>query len=310
EWDFDGGRAIPGFGRGPHKVRWSSSGVKIVRLRVVEAGCTSATSERRVDVGTPDANFFAPDAACLDSFVVVRYTGAEAGARVAFVWDFDGGYGEPGYGPGPHRVRWTNPGTKIVRLRVMRDACPSLLQERKVEVRTPPQIVLEHVAEDYRAPTTVDFRVRGGYGNAEYFWDLGDGEQKTDLPYAQKTYRQSGRYPVKIRLRTEEGCESSDADTIWIRPAAPGIPSAFSPNGDGINDVLEIKNLSVYQSVHMTIYARWGMPVFETRRADEFWDGKNAKGVPVPEGVYAYRFQAFLPNGDPVEVYGTVTLIR
>ncbi len=310
EWDFDGGKAIPGFGRGPHLVRWNTPGVKYVRLRVEAYGCGSSVYERTVKVGTPDAEFIAPSFACIDSFVGVRYAGVPTSTGTAFLWDFDGGYGEPGWGPGPHRVRWTNPGTKTVRLQVVQNACSSVVEEKKVVVRTAPEIVLEHWAEEYRAPTTVEFRVRGATGNVVYFWDFGDGEQGPDLPYAEKTYFLPGRYPVTVRVLGEGGCEATDEDTVRIQPAAPAIPSAFTPNGDGLNDVLEIKNLSVYQSVHMTIYGRWGMPVFESRRPDVFWDGNNPKGVPVPEGVYTYKFRAVLPNADPVEVYGTVNLIR
>ena len=310
EWDFDGGKAIPGFGRGPHLVRWNTPGIKYVRLSVLENGCGSSVYERTVKVGTPTADFIAPAVACMDSFYTVRYDGGPAGAGTAFLWDFGGGYGEPGEGPGPHRVRWTNPGLKTVRLQVVQQACASVVEEKTVDVRPAPEIALEFWAEDFRAPTTVQYRVRGAAGNAVYFWDFGDGEQGPDLPYAEKTYFQSGRYPARVRVVGEGGCEAWDADTVRIQPAAPGIPSAFTPNGDGLNDLLEIKNLTAFAGVHMVVYGRWGMPVFESRRPDHFWDGTNAKGVPVPEGVYAYKFRGILSNGDPVEVYGTVSLLR
>jgi gliding motility-associated-like protein len=161
-----------------------------------------------------------------------------------------------------------------------------------------------------RAPTTVEYRIRGGEGNLTYYWDFGDGETESVLPHAEKTYFVSGKYPVRVRAVNEAGCETWDEDTMWVRPTAPGIPSAFTPNGDGLNDVFKIENLTSYLSVRLVVYGRWGLPVFESNRPDVFWDGNNPHGVPLPDGVYVYKFTAVETNGDVIEMSGTITLMR
>lgn len=77
------------------------------------------------------------------------------------------------------------------------------------------------------------------------------------------------------------------------------IPQAFSPNGDGINDLFEIKGLAKYKQVQLTIFNRWGNVVYESNNygagpgKDGFWDGRIKAGLrigsgPVPTGTYFY----------------------
>lgn len=77
------------------------------------------------------------------------------------------------------------------------------------------------------------------------------------------------------------------------------IPQAFSPNGDGINDLFEIKGLAKYKQVQLTVFNRWGNVVYESNNygagpgKDGFWDGRASSNVkigsgPVPTGTYFY----------------------
>ncbi len=63
------------------------------------------------------------------------------------------------------------------------------------------------------------------------------------------------------------------------------IPNVFSPNGDGINDVLKL-NYYGYGDYRILVFDRWGRKVFETKDTLVFWDGRNNSGQDVPEGVY------------------------
>jgi gliding motility-associated-like protein len=94
-------------------------------------------------------------------------------------------------------------------------------------------------------------------------------------------------------------------------PLAPedqvAIPSAFSPNGDGTNDILTV--LGSVTDIDFAIYNRWGQQVFKTTDRDKGWDGKF-NGVPLNPGVFAYRFSGKTPEGAFVELKGNVTLVR
>lgn len=84
------------------------------------------------------------------------------------------------------------------------------------------------------------------------------------------------------------------------------VPNAFSPNGDGINDVWHIRNISQYPYARVQIFDRFGKIVFEGNKSQFQWDG-SYKGRPLPVGVYYYLID--LKNNSPV-LKGSVTLIK
>ncbi|WP_460925496.1 T9SS type B sorting domain-containing protein [Pontibacter brevis] len=64
------------------------------------------------------------------------------------------------------------------------------------------------------------------------------------------------------------------------------IPNGFTPNGDGVNDLWAIKNLStLHPNCRVTVYNRWGSPVFESKGYMQPWDG-TYKGKMLPDGTY------------------------
>jgi gliding motility-associated-like protein len=66
----------------------------------------------------------------------------------------------------------------------------------------------------------------------------------------------------------------------------PEVPNIFTPNGDGINDYLEIQNMP--DDAIIKIYDRWGIKVFESNKQGNFWDGRTTSGIACNEGVYYY----------------------
>ena len=79
------------------------------------------------------------------------------------------------------------------------------------------------------------------------------------------------------------------------------ITNAFSPNGDGINDVFEIVGLDDYPKNELTIFNRWGHKVFEMTNYDNTWDGTSDSPVTIgngllPKGTYYYVLD--LKQGD------------
>lgn len=87
------------------------------------------------------------------------------------------------------------------------------------------------------------------------------------------------------------------------------FPNAFTPNGDGLNDVFRIigKYIS-YDNYILNVYNRWGERVFFTHNYLTGWDGRH-KGMPADGGVYFY-FAEFTVKGDRKQVKGDVTLVR
>ncbi len=85
------------------------------------------------------------------------------------------------------------------------------------------------------------------------------------------------------------------------------VPDAFSPNGDGINDLFEIKG-EVAAEYEITIFSAWGTAVFHSQSITQSWDGK-LDGTPLPPGVYAYKIRVGA-EGDNFVKTGSVLLVE
>jgi gliding motility-associated-like protein len=86
------------------------------------------------------------------------------------------------------------------------------------------------------------------------------------------------------------------------------VPKAFSPNGDGANDLECIYGKCV-GTVHLVIYDRWGEKIFETTDPSQCWDG-TYKGTMLNTAVFVYYLDATLIDGSTVKHKGNISLIR
>ena len=109
---------------------------------------------------------------------------------------------------------------------------------------------------------------------------------------------------------TDAGCIVQDSIYFHVNgETLYGIPNAFTP-GNGNNTRFSLLKLGLASLNHFRIFDRWGVLVFETKNAEEGWDG-NYKAVPQPVGVYVYDVQAVsLITGKVVNMHGNLTLIR
>lgn len=120
---------------------------------------------------------------------------------------------------------------------------------------------------------------------------------------------QAGTYWVKV---SNNNCAKSDTITIdsckniinlWI-------PNAFTPTGDGLNEVFKIETSGDISNFEMLIFNRWGQLIFESDNPNMGWDGKY-QGKEVQPGVYSYRIYIKDGNNNQDKTYtGRVTLIR
>jgi gliding motility-associated-like protein len=88
------------------------------------------------------------------------------------------------------------------------------------------------------------------------------------------------------------------------------VPNAFSPNGDGTNDLLRVYYKGVSRLV-LRVHNRWGEKVFETDDKDGYWDG-TFKGVAAQDGVYVWdMYVEFLNTKIPAQrSKGSVLLLK
>lgn len=143
----------------------------------------------------------------------------------------------------------------------------------------------------------------------DYSWDFDDGQQ-SGLENPSHQYIQPGTYHVCLTVH-KDACFDTVCHQMKVieNPQAVWFPAAFSPNGDGENDVYAPVGIGIVSS-QMTVYDRWGEKLFETADAQRNgWDG-TYNGKLAGNGVYVVHIVATLVNQEVVEKMVTLTIFR
>ena len=137
--------------------------------------------------------------------------------------------------------------------------------------------------------------------------ETGVGANLTYDPQFDDPNEQEFKY--QIRARSQNGAFLSYSNVVlYRREAALFLPDAFSPNGDGINDVFK-PNGSFYDNFQMIIYNRWGQSIFQTTDPGTGWDG-TINSDRAPQGPYAYKVIIRDNTGKDFIKKGSVMLLR
>lgn len=149
-------------------------------------------------------------------------------------------------------------------------------------------------------------------GGINYDWIPGTYLSAADIanPVAIFPFPSTGiRY--KLIAYDQQGCRDSANITINVFKTKPivYVPSAFTPNNDGKNDLLRPLAAGIKNIDNFTIYNRWGQLLFSTKINGDGWDGK-IKGVEQATGTFVWTVKAIDYTGNVYFQKGTVTLIR
>jgi gliding motility-associated-like protein len=141
-------------------------------------------------------------------------------------------------------------------------------------------------------------------------WDFGDQTSSSDeSPF--HNYTQPGVYTIKLTASNQYGCADSltKQNYIYIYPTPKVfVPNAFTPNGDGQNDVLT-PFVSGSKYFDFMIFNRWGEKVFQTDNPNFGWDG-TFKGDKAPFGVYIYHLKVVFTDNTTRDMKGSITLLK
>lgn len=141
-----------------------------------------------------------------------------------------------------------------------------------------------------------------------YQWSPSEGLSCDDCPNpVVSSFHANNQYTLTITYN--DVCEATATATVLvIGEGSVYIPNAFTPNGDGKNDVFEIFGKNIY-AVQLKIFNRWGEKVYDNMGGSfPQWNGKF-KGVMQPPMVYVYDAEITFLNGTGKHVHGSVTLI-
>ena len=141
-----------------------------------------------------------------------------------------------------------------------------------------------------------------------YEWNYGDGTTSIDKN-GYHVYEEEGVYTVCLTATNTNGCSDVYCRTVEVvNEGAVGVPNAFSPNGDGINDMIFIKGFG-FDEIQLLIFNRWGELVFQTNDRSVGWDG-TYKGQLQETEVYVYVLTGRFLDGKPIELKGNISLLQ
>ncbi|MDF1559732.1 MAG: gliding motility-associated C-terminal domain-containing protein, partial [Bacteroidales bacterium] len=147
---------------------------------------------------------------------------------------------------------------------------------------------------------TVFAGVTGGEGAYSFLWNSGQTTQEI-------TGLTAGLYIVDVS--DYNGCTAADSVTLApLSDMCVGIPNAFSPDGDGINEYWVISKIALYSEAEVVIVNRWGEMVWKSEKGyPDPWDGRASNGRELPMDSYHYAID--LHNSEK-PIVGHVTIIR
>lgn len=146
-------------------------------------------------------------------------------------------------------------------------------------------------------------KATGSVATIQWTPPIGLNDSKTLNPIASPA--KTTIYALKVI--SNYGCFGTDTVKVTVYRKLI-MPNAFTPNGDGKNDVFKIPEGITISLLNFSIYNRWGEIVFTTNDANLGWNGK-VKAIPQATGIYVYVISGTDPFGKIAE-QGTVLLIR
>ncbi|WP_455586378.1 gliding motility-associated C-terminal domain-containing protein [Bacteroides sp.] len=184
---------------------------------------------------------------------------------------------------------------------------------------------LEAGEEVYVGAAPLEFRfmanIESPSPTLRYEWNFAYNEEFTEYYLPPRfeeettcTFTTSGIFYVRLQVsdtETEDGPVSvSDVFTIQVPESELKIPNAFSPNGDGINDIFKVSYKSLV-SFNAVVFNRWGQKLYQWgfSEIDKGWDGTSG-GHQVPAGVYFIVIEARGSDGVVYKHKGDINILR
>jgi gliding motility-associated-like protein len=170
-------------------------------------------------------------------------------------------------------------------------------------------------AADTLCPTdTLHFSDRSTANTIAWYWNFGNGVTSTVQFPAAQLYPLTGRrssYTAKLIATNQYGCSDTAYKIITVLASCYiAVPTAFTPNGDGLNDYLYPLNAFKADNLTFKVYNRFGQVIFETHDWTKKWDGR-VNSIPQPSGTYVWILDYVnRDNGERVALKGTTVLIR
>ena len=142
---------------------------------------------------------------------------------------------------------------------------------------------------------------------SQWDWDFGDSNGTSTDQNPDYAWNNFSTYTVFLTITNDFGCTDTVSHVVTVKQP-PLLPLAFSPNGDGLNDVFYVLG-GTFTEFRFEIYNNWGKMIFEANDPLVGWDGKHMD-IQQPLGVYVWIYHVVTEDGEEYTGHGDVTIIR
>ena len=236
----------------------------------------------------------------------INFTATPAGLNYRYVWT--GPHGFIDSVPNPYITNAIPADQGVYHLTVFENATGCSGQDSTTVIINPVfAMQLTNVTQNETIPYGSSVQLNAD--NAVYYWWMpNDGSlnnRNINNPVATPTENTT----YTVYGMDSSGCMDSANVIIDVTFDSITIPSAFTPNGDGLNDIFRPIGMKYQKMVSFSVYNRWGQLVFTTSNKGQGWDG-TFNGMAEDMGVYNYLLIVALDDGSNRVFKGNVTLIR
>ena len=308
EWDFGDSIGVTNFEHPTYM--FNSSGIYSVNLNATSNfGCTSSLNKMITIYALPIANFTTTKTACLGDDISFTDLSISTNTTIEN-WEWNLGNGAILNDQNP-TYEYGYAQTFNVTLSVI-----STVGCKHDTTIVNAVEVFENPVADFSASSLTATELSSeiefyneSSGAVFYAWDFDNGViSSEENPIFD--FEEVGNYEVSLKVVSENGCEDRMIKNINILPEYTlYAPNAFTPNGDGVNDVFLAEGNGI-TSFEMQVFDRWGGLVFESSDIEYGWDGLNASSNKVETGTYMYHIALYDYNGKLWIYNGELNLIR
>lgn len=285
---------------------YSGSGNYFVNLIVESSNNCFDTITKAVYVNPVPVALFTNEYACqgeLVSFTDISFL--SAGNIISWAWDFDSGSGVST----SQNPEYTFPvvGTYPVMLTVTSDSGCVGTVTNNINVLAGPDAAFTFAPDPAFALENVNFTDQTIGAVTDWYWNFGDGFGGNTQNIIHQ-YSNGGEFQITLEVTDTAGCVDTTSRIINVI-LMPVLPTGFTPNNDGENDIFLIRG-GPFEAVDFRIYNNWGQLIFTSDDANIGWDG-TFKGEDAPIGVYTWTYSVTVSSTRPVVTgKGDVTLLR
>lgn len=306
-YDFGyGAEVVSGSGTQPYVVRYTMEGKNHITLYSSENGCLDTMKKDIVVEESPSSAFHVQPEACIGEVIWLN-SHENVAFDLTYNWNFDGAQVIDGSGKGPYNISFNTPGYKVIRFATESSSCRSLITSDTVYVHPVPEADIRPLSKDQICAGDAVLLNAVPVPEYSFAWFSGNALIARG---ATTTGVVAETGPVLLTVKDSYGCSASDSVFITTKPCCEVyMPTAFTPNDDGKNDVFRLVTLGNPLVTELRVLNRWGQTVFTSGNKNTGWDG-TFNGKKLDSDTYFYYLRYKCANGKYYDVKGDVVLVR